>query len=110
MGANNTNQQLRNLENSSLHGEAEQSYSSLILSTESLGFDVVTARVRKFLPGSGIYCLCMLYILNRYLDSNNWLWCEDQNSGQGMGEERKSQMVLKSFTVELLTQHYSDNY
>lgn len=31
MGANNTNQQLRNLENSSLYGEAEQSYSSLIL-------------------------------------------------------------------------------
>lgn len=78
MGANNNNQQLRNLENSSLYGEAEQSYPSLILSTESLGFNAITARVSQFLSGSGIYCLCMLYILNRYLDSKNWLWCKDQ--------------------------------
>lgn len=62
MGANNNNQQLRNLENSSLYGEAEQSYPSLILSTESLGFDAITARVSQFLSGSGIYCL--MYVVH----------------------------------------------
>lgn len=70
MGANSTNQQLRNSENS-LDGEAGQSYSSLILSAETLGFDIITARVRQFISKSGVYCLCVLYILNRYLDSNN---------------------------------------
>lgn len=69
-GANSTNQQLRNSENS-LYGEAGQSYSSLILSTESLRVDTITARVKQLLSEIGVYCLCVLNILNIYLDLNN---------------------------------------
>jgi len=102
MGVNNTNQ-LRNLENGFPHGEAKQSHSSLIVTTKSLETDVVIPRENSFLSKSEIYFLCMLYILNRYLDCNYCLW-RPIISGQGLGEERESQTVLNSFTVELLTQ------
>lgn len=66
-GANSTNQQLRNSEDS-LYGETGQSFSSLIL---NLRFDIITARVRQFLSESEVYCLCVLKIVKKYLDSNN---------------------------------------